>query len=81
MSIELAEGVDCFDFLNKLHLVISSSHLGDNRTLAIPVAHTIFWEMGPQRRAEMGIADSLIRLSIGIEDLDDLIGDFKQALA
>jgi O-acetylhomoserine (thiol)-lyase len=37
--------------------------------------------MGPERRAEMGIADSLIRLSIGIEDLDDLIGDFKQALA
>jgi O-acetylhomoserine (thiol)-lyase len=36
--------------------------------------------MGPERRAEMGIADSLIRLSIGIEDLDDLIGDFKQAL-
>ncbi len=81
MSIELADGIDCFDFLNRLQLVISSSHLGDNRTLAIPVAHTIFWEMGPQRRAEMGIADSLIRLSIGIEDLDDLIGDFRQALA
>ena len=60
--------------------MISSSHLGDNRTLAIPIAHTIYWEMGPERRAEMGIADSLIRLSIGIEDLDDLIGDFRQAL-
>jgi len=80
MSIELADGIDCFDFLNRLKLVISSSHLGDNRTLAIPVAHTIYWEMGPERRAEMGIADSLIRLSIGIEDLDDLIGDFRQAL-
>jgi len=81
MSIELANGIDCFDFLNRLQLVISSSHLGDNRTLAIPVAHTIYWEMGPERRAEMGIADSLIRLSVGIEDLDDLIGDFTQALA
>src|SRR4051812_10901153 len=76
MSIELSDGIDCFDFLNRLNLVISSSHLGDNRTLAIPIAHTIYWEMGPERRAEMGIADSLIRLSIGIEDLDDLIGDF-----
>jgi O-acetylhomoserine (thiol)-lyase len=37
--------------------------------------------MGPERRAEMGIADSLIRLSIGIEDIDDLIADFTQALA
>ena len=80
MSIELAAGVDCFEFLNRLQLVISSSHLGDNRTLAIPVAHTIYWEMGPQRRAEMGIADSLIRLSIGIEDYADLEADFAQAL-
>ncbi|MEO7728553.1 MAG: cystathionine gamma-synthase family protein [Burkholderiales bacterium] len=81
MSIELAAGIDCFEFLNRLKLVISSSHLGDNRTLAIPVAHTIYWEMGPQRRAEMGIADSLIRLSIGIEDYADLEADFAQALA
>jgi O-acetylhomoserine (thiol)-lyase len=80
MSMELAGGIDCFDFLNRLKLVISSSHLGDNRTLAIPIAHTIYWEMGPQRRAEMGIADSLIRLSIGIEDFDDLAEDFRHAL-
>lgn len=80
MSIELADSIDCFDFLNRLKLVISSSHLGDNRTLAIPIAQTIYWEMGPERRAEMGIADSLIRFSIGIEDLDDLTSDFNQAL-
>jgi O-acetylhomoserine (thiol)-lyase len=80
MSIELADNIDCLDFLNRLQLVISSSHLGDNRTLAIPVAQTIYWEMGAARRAEMGIADSLIRLSIGIEDIDDLIADFTQAL-
>jgi O-acetylhomoserine (thiol)-lyase len=80
MSIELADGIDCFDFLNHLELVISSSHLGDNRTLAIPIAQTIYWEMGAARRAEMGIAESLIRLSIGIEDTADLIGDFSQAL-
>jgi O-acetylhomoserine (thiol)-lyase len=36
--------------------------------------------MGPQRRAAMGIADSLIRISVGIEDRADLIGDFAQAL-
>ena len=81
LSFELADGIDCFDFLNCLGIVVSSSNLGDNRTLAIPVAHTIFWEMGPQRRAEMGIADALIRVSVGIEDRDDLLGDFAQALA
>jgi O-acetylhomoserine (thiol)-lyase len=81
LSFELVDGVDCFDVLNRLAIVISSSNLGDNRTLAIPVAHTIFWEMGPERRAEMGIADSLIRVSIGIEDTADLVADFAQALA
>lgn len=80
LALELADGMDCFDFLNRLTLPICSSNLGDNRTLAIPVAHTIFFEMGAERRASMGIADSLIRLSIGIEEIDDLIADFSQAL-
>jgi len=80
MSIELDNSIDCFEFLNKLKLVVKSSNLGDTRTLAIPVAHTIFNELGPQKRAEMGISDSMIRLSIGIEDLDDLMQDFKNAL-
>jgi O-acetylhomoserine (thiol)-lyase len=80
LSFELADGCDCFDFLNRLEFVVSSSNLGDNRTLAIPVAHTIFWEMGAERRAAMGIAESLIRVSVGIEDRDDLIGDFARAL-
>jgi O-acetylhomoserine (thiol)-lyase len=80
MSIELDESVDCFAFLNKLQLVVKSSNLGDTRTLAIPVAQTIFSELGPERRAEMGISDFMIRFSIGIEDIEDLIGDFKAAL-
>jgi len=80
LSFELTGGIDPFDFLNRLKVVVLSSNLGDNRTLAIPVAHTIFYEMGAERRAAMGIADSLIRISVGIEDTDDLIGDFAQAL-
>ena len=79
-SFELDGAIDVFDFLNRLDVVIKSSNLGDNRTLAIPVAHTIYCEMGAQRRASMGIADSLIRISVGIEDTDDLIADFEQAL-
>ena len=79
-SIELRDGIDCFEFLNHLALPISATHLGDNRTLIIPVAHTIFFEMGKERRASMGISESLIRVSVGIEDTDDLLGDFKQAL-
>jgi O-acetylhomoserine (thiol)-lyase len=80
MSIELKPEIDCFAFLDALKLVIIASNLGDNRTLAIPVAHTIYYEMGAQRRAEMGIADGTVRLAIGIEDIDDLLADFAQAL-
>ena len=79
-SIELVADVDCFDFINKLDLVICSSNLGDTRSLAIPVAHSIYFEMGPERRASMGIDDSLVRFSIGIEEIDDLLADFEQAL-
>jgi len=80
MSFALKDGADCFAFLNRLKLVIKSSNLGDTRTLAIPVAHTIFFELGAERRAEMGIPDSMVRLSVGIEDEEDLLQDFKQAL-
>ena len=79
LSFELREGIDCFDYLNRLTLAIPASNLGDTRTLVIPVAHTIFHEMGPQRRASMGIAESLIRVSVGIEDTEDLLKDFWQA--
>ncbi|HSU45132.1 MAG TPA: cystathionine gamma-synthase family protein [Casimicrobiaceae bacterium] len=80
LAFDLAPGEDVLACLNRLRVVVLSSNLGDNRTLAIPVAQTIFWEMGAARRAEMGIADSLVRVSVGIEDRDDLIDDFRRAL-
>lgn len=80
LSFELIDGMDCFDVLGKLEIVISSTNLGDNRTLAIPVAPTIYFELGPERRAELGISESLIRVSVGIEDTEDLIADFRRAL-
>ncbi|HEX8610643.1 MAG TPA: cystathionine gamma-synthase family protein [Telluria sp.] len=80
-SFELNDGIDCFDYLNRLKLGISASNLGDTRTLVIPVSHTIFYEMGAERRASMGIAESLIRVSVGIEDTADLLDDFQSALA
>lgn len=80
-SFELSPDVDLWAYLNALRVVIKSSNLGDNRTLAIPVAHTIYFEMGAERRASMGIDDSLIRISVGIEEADDLLEDFRNAYA
>jgi O-acetylhomoserine (thiol)-lyase len=79
-SFELQSDVDLWEFLNRLQVIVKSSNLGDNRTLAIPVAHTIYFEMGPERRASMGIDESLIRISSGIEDSEDLLADLSAAL-
>jgi len=81
LSFDLIAGEDCCELLNKLKLVISATHLGDNRTLALPVAPTIYHEMGLAIRQEMGISETMIRCSIGIENTADLIADFEQALA
>ncbi|TEW47668.1 cystathionine gamma-synthase family protein [Psychromonas algicola] len=81
LSFDLIDGIDCCEFLNKLNLVISATHLGDNRTLALPVAPTIYFEMGLKLRQEMGISENMIRCSVGIENTADLIADFEQALA
>ncbi|WP_296447954.1 cystathionine gamma-synthase family protein [Rhodoferax sp. UBA5149] len=81
LSFELRDAKDCLAFINRLQLPVKATGLGDTRSLIIPVAHTIFWEAGAQARAAMGIADGLIRLSVGLEDCTDLLGDFEQALA
>lgn len=81
LSFELTTSIDLRSFLNSLSLILIATHLGDTRTLALPVATTIFYENGPQRRAQMGISDTLVRLSIGIEDAVDLVGDLDRAFA
>lgn len=81
VSVELSDEIDPHAFLNALSLVISATHLGDTRTLALPAASTIFFENGAQERAKMGIVDSLIRISVGIEDIEDILADFDQAFA
>ena len=82
LSFELKEGIDCFDYLNRLQLGIASSNLGDTRTLVIPGGAHHFLRDGRRMppRLVMGIAESLIRVSIGLEDTGDLVEDFRQAL-
>jgi len=77
----LRDAAQCLPLCNRLRLPIKATGLGDTRTLIIPVAHTIFWEAGAAVRAAMGIADGMIRLSVGLEELEDLRADFEQALA
>lgn len=81
LSFELASERDLWQFLNALQVAIKSTNLGDNRTLVIPVSQSIYHEVGAKVRKEMGIADTLIRVSVGIEDIEDLLEDFGLAFA
>ncbi|MBY0411755.1 MAG: cystathionine gamma-synthase family protein [Burkholderiaceae bacterium] len=81
LSFELRDPAQCLAVCNRLQIPIKATGLADTRTLIIPVAHTIFWEAGPAVRATMGIAESMIRLSVGLEEVEDLLADFDQALS
>ncbi len=81
VGFELRDPSTLNDVLNRLQLPVKATGLGDTRSLIIPVAPTIFWEAGAEMRAKMGIGDGLVRLSVGLEALTDLIDDFSQALA
>ncbi|MFW8566364.1 cystathionine gamma-synthase family protein [Orrella sp. 11846] len=80
LSFVIKPELDCLDVLNRLKIAILATHLGDTRTLCLPAALTIYHEMGPAMRAQMGISDNLIRVSVGIEDEQDLLRDFSNAL-
>ena len=80
MGVELTDELDVFEFLDRLRVFVLATHLGDTRSLVLPVAHTIYYEMGPERRALMGISDNQLRVSVGIEDTQDIIGDMLQAM-
>ena len=70
----------CFRFLNRLKLVHRATNLFDNRTLAIHPYSTIFGNFTPEEKAKMDVLDTTIRLSVGLEDVDDIFDDIKQAV-
>ena len=71
---------ECFRFLNKLQLVCRSTNVCDNRSLIIHPASTIYCDFSAQERENIGVPDSLLRFSTGIENSEDIIYDIHQAL-
>lgn len=82
VSFELHRGRDgAFQLLNGLRLIDISNNLGDAKSLITHPATTTHRAMGPEGRAAMGVGDGLVRLSVGLEDVDDLIEDLEGALS
>ena len=72
---------NAFRFMNALQLIDISNNLGDAKSLTTHPATTTHQRISEKERAELGITDGFVRLSIGLEDVADLKEDIAQALS
>lgn len=80
-SLEIRGGqAAAFQVLNALDIFTISNNLGDAKSIVTHPATTTHQRLGEERRALLGITPGLVRVSVGIEDADDLLRDFLQAL-
>ncbi|WP_340111469.1 aminotransferase class I/II-fold pyridoxal phosphate-dependent enzyme [Maribellus mangrovi] len=80
MSFDLESKAACYRFMNKLKIIRRATNLNDNKSLIIHPESTIYAEFTAQERNVADIRDTMMRLSVGIENPDDLISDIEQAL-
>jgi O-succinylhomoserine sulfhydrylase len=81
IAFEVSGGQEAaFRFLNALSLVTISNNLGDAKSIVTHPATTTHQRLGEEARERLGITRGLVRLSVGLEDADDLIADILQAL-
>jgi O-succinylhomoserine sulfhydrylase len=81
LSLDIRGGQPAaFRFLNALKIMTISNNLGDAKSIVTHPATTTHQRLSEEQRAELGITPGLVRVSLGIEDTDDLIADVRQAL-
>ena len=79
-TIELESKEAAFAFIDRLQVIRRATNLFDRKSLAIHPASTIFGLFTDEQRADMGVPDTLVRISVGLEDGEDLLADVRQAL-
>ena len=81
LSFELVGGLESGkEFLNALGMFSLTANLGDTRSIATHPASTTHSKLTPDERLDVGITDGLVRLSIGLEHVDDIWNDIETAL-
>lgn len=80
LTFGLGDKGRAFKFIDSLKLAHNAANLGDAKTLVIHPASTIFHEFSADEQAKMGVGEDMVRVSVGIEDFDDIRDDFKQAI-
>jgi len=80
LTFDLGSKKSCFKFMNNLKIIRRATNLHDNKTLIIHPSSTIFCEYSEELKSEMNIRDTMLRLAVGIEDIEDLLNDIEQSL-
>ena len=80
LTFDFATREMCFAFINKLELIKRATNVYDNKTLIIHPASTIYCDFDKEKRESLEVSDLTVRLSLGIEDIEDLKNDILQAL-
>ena len=82
VAVELeGDQARAFRFINSLQMIDISNNLGDAKSMVTHPASTTHQRLNDRERAELGINENLVRLSIGLEDVEDIKEDIAQALA
>jgi cystathionine gamma-synthase/methionine-gamma-lyase len=79
-EIKDADRAGVMDFMDRLKMVVPGTSLGDVHTLLLYPAMASHRDVPPKLRARLGITDNLVRVSLGIEAVEDVIEDLSQAL-
>lgn len=80
LTLQVGSREHAFSLIDHLELAYNVSNIGDTKTLVIHPSSTISLHSTQQQKADAGVYEDLIRVSVGIEDIEDLIQDFKQAI-
>jgi O-acetylhomoserine (thiol)-lyase len=80
LTFGLGDKQKAYQFIDSLKLARNAANLGDAKTLVIHPASTIFHEFSAGQRQAMKVTDDMIRVSVGIEDFEDIRDDFEQAM-
>ena len=80
LTFDLDSIEHCFSLVNRLQVIRRATNINDNKTLILHPASTIFAEYSEEERIVMAIRPTMLRLSVGIEDYDDLIDDLERGL-
>ena len=71
---------DAVAFINALELASHLANVGDSKTLVIHPASTTHQQLSPEEQSSAGVTSTMVRVSVGLEHIDDIIADFEQAL-